>query len=857
MSNELTSAQIGNDFVKLNRALTWAENLEAWQPADQAMREFLRTLESAIDNGALENAWTQSTSAKVFSILLTLMAEAGQYRHETYRPPPDADQTRYRMLQDQVLPGMGRLRAVAVKLAKIYLSRPVFASVARDIEEEIFPLLDDMDPAVAPDRYMPFRVIHVGNVVERLYGFRFRTGDPTLVGDSNGAGLLQEIYERKYLRFGTSGVRGRWGRDFTEERAKQVVQAICDFLKNQDAPPYAAAENLQGRRMVIGYDSRLNARLVASWAAQVCLANGFSVDLANRDTPTPALVYYMTDYLGADEVAGLINCTASHNPPEWQGIKFNPRLGYPAPTNLTDFIASRINEIQIVGRPNTEAALEDQTEQGRLRGFDPIDLYTNWILDSGRGNPRIAPDFDRIRKYFGDQVVVVDEMHGAGRGYLTRLLGEIGVRCTVIHAETDPMLPGLDYANPEEPFINSLKEKVKESGAILGLGLDTDADRFGIVDRGGIYLRPNQILPILVRYLGVDRGLNGRVIATQTGSPLIEPLAGMIRGNEAFMPESGVIPAYIDHPFYQRRVGQREDRVYKNTFMVPVGIKYIEEQRRTDRRYRSLPQLLDNWRSVLLIGGEESSGLTTRGHVTDKDGIWANLLVMDLLAYYGTLPDKSLSSLSDIWQDTCQLPGCWLSYGGRELRGSNAGRADVDAILEAKEDLISYYLDLFSATKPDNKPALSGAEGLADLNVVYAGGVRYDICELQLRDAQGDDRHFLRVRSSGTEPINRIYVESSNPEIAQRLMRTVLDKLEELIAREIGQAQTEWRLVDVLTLTQMSPRLLDTVQKALAERGWSVASVTGKLKRMIHAPNYLEHRNRRTALGWVNALESP
>ncbi|MGH2592463.1 MAG: hypothetical protein ACRDGG_03020 [Anaerolineae bacterium] len=847
MPHELTSTQIGDDFVKLNRALTWAENLEAWRPADQAMQELLGALESAIDNGALENAWTQSTSAKVFSILLTLMAEAGQYRHETYRPAPETDQTRYRMFQDEVLPGMGRLRAYAVKLAKKSLSRPVFASVSSDIEEEIFPLLDDMDPAVAPDRYMPFRVIHVSNIVERLYSFRFRTDDPYLAGNANSSGLLQGIYERKYLRFGTSGVRGRWGRDFTEMRAKQVVQAICDFLKNQDGPPYAAAENLLGRRVVIGYDSRLNARLVASWAAQVCLANGFTVDLANRDSPTPALVYYMTDYLGTHEVAGLINCTASHNPPEWQGIKFNPRLGYPAPTNLTDFIASRINEIQILDRPISEVALDAEVEQGRLRGFDPIDLYTYWIRDSGYGNSRIALDFDRIRKYFGDQLVVVDEMHGAGRGYLTRLLGEIGVRHTVIHAETDPTLPGLDYANPEEPFIKALKEKVKESGAILGLGMDTDADRFGIVDRGGIYLRPNQILPMLVRYLGVDRGLNGRVIATQTGSPLIESLAGMIKGNEAFKPETGVIPAYIDHPFYQRRVGQRGDRVYANTFMVPVGIKYIEEQRRTDRRYRTLPHLPDDWRSVLLIGGEESSGLTTRGHVTDKDGIWANLLVMDMLAYYGALPDKQLNSLTAIWQDTCQLPGCWLSYGGRERQDSNTGRADVDAILEAKEDLISFYLDLFSTTQPDNT--------LAGLDVVYAGGVRYDICELQLRDAQGDDRHFLRVRSSGTEPINRIYVESSSPEIAQQLMQTVLDKLEELIAREISQAQTEWRLVDVLTLTQMSPRLQDTVRKVLGERGWSAARIIDKLKRVIGEPNYLEYRNKRMADSWAVALK--
>ena len=848
MSNALTSAQIGDDFVRLHHALTWAETPEAWRPAEQAMQQFLEGLESAMDNGALETAWSQSTSATVFSILLTLMAEAGQYRHETYRPAPEADQTRYRVLQDELLPSMGRLRAYAVKTARKYLSWPVFASLSRDIEDEIIPLLDRMDSAMAPDRYMPFRVIQIGNIVERLYGFRFRTSAPYLVGDPNTPGLLQEIYQRKYLRFGTSGVRGRWGRDFTEERAKQVVQAICDFLKNQDVPPHAQAENLQGRRMVIGYDSRLNARLVASWAAQVCLANGFTVDLANRDTPTPALVYYMTDYLGTDEVAGLINCTASHNPPEWQGIKFNPRLGYPAPTNVTDFIASRINEIQLVDRPVLGASLEAAETSRHLRGFDPLDHYTQWVLNSGNGNQRVSLDVDRIREFFKGKLVVVDEMHGAGRGYLTRLLGEIGVRYTVIHAETDPTLPGLDYANPEEPFIESLKEKVRQTGAILGLGLDTDADRFGIVDQGGVYFRPNQVLPMLVRYLGSERVLTGRVIATQTGSPLIEPLAGYMAHNEACKPEANVIPAYIDHPFYRRRVGTREDRVFKHTFMVPVGIKYIEEQRRTDRRYRNLSTLPDDWRDALLIGGEESSGLTTRGHVTDKDGIWANLLIMDMLAYYGTRQNGSLSSIADIWQDTCRQPGCWTCYGGRELNGSNAGRSDVDAILEAKEDLISHFLDRFGDVKPDNT--------LAGLQVVYAGGVRYDICELQLCDSTGDSRHFLRVRSSGTEPINRIYVEGSQAEIAQLLMRTVLDQLEELIIREIHGAKTEWRLVDILTVTQFSQRILDSVKVAAKERGWSFESIVGKLQTMVDAPGYLEGRNRRMAVTWIDGLSS-
>ena len=126
-----------------------------------------------------------------------------------------------------------------------------------------------------------------------------------------------------------------------------------------------SAQNFSGKRIVIGYDSRRNAPRVAEWVAQVCIANGFKVDFANRDTPTPVLVYYLTDYLDPEETAGLINCTASHNPPEWQGIKFNPHLGYPAPTNITDFIAFRLNEMQLLDQEAQVADLAD-AEDARL-----------------------------------------------------------------------------------------------------------------------------------------------------------------------------------------------------------------------------------------------------------------------------------------------------------------------------------------------------------------------------------------------------------------------------------------------------------------------------------------------------------
>jgi phosphomannomutase len=844
----IQAKSVADMFIKFNRELTWANIGEEMVPAAQNMAGFLDALEKTIKQPDLFSKWSERDQALIFAILMTVLAEAGQYRHESYGPTPgiERDLRLRQTIEKDYIPLMSRVRQRAADVAIIYLHNQVFESLRDYIDGEVIPLVNEMTSDCAPDRFMPFRVIHVGNVVERLFGFRIRTKDPRLTGDSQNDGLLKAIYRFKYLRFGTSGVRGLWGRDFTEERAKQVVQAICDFMNKKDVPGYVGAEDLSGRRVVVGYDSRLNAQRVAEWAASVCLANGFSVDLANRDTPTPALVYYLADYLPEVETAGLINLTASHNPPEWQGIKFNPRQGWPAPTNVTDFIASRINEINLLGSPVPSDVVEVAVELGRVRGFDPIDHYIHWILDSGKGNDRISIDAQRIRDYFFGEKVVIDEMHGASRGYLARALGEIGVQHTVIHAERDPLIPGLDYANPEEPYINQLKQKVSETGAVIGMGMDTDADRYGVVDRGGIYLRPNQILPMLVMYLGIERGINGRVIATQTGSPLLEVLAGKISGNESYKPDDNVIPAYVDHVFYRRRVGKRENQVYQNTFMVPVGIKYIEEQRRTDRRYKNLYPLPSDWRYTILIGGEESSGLTTKGHVTDKDGVWANLLILDMLAYFGSRTEKPLKSLVAIWEETTSLSGCWKSYGGRESRGSNAGRSDVDAVLEVKEDLINHYLDCFVEGKTNK---------LAGMDVIYAGGVRYDLVELRLRGKTQGDRHYLRIRASGTEPINRIYVESSDLDTAQRMMQNVLSKLVDLTVEKAKNAPSEWYLAEMLSVSLYSDKVLQAVKDVLgSSNNWTRQSLLEKLEVMVRTPGFLESRNRRMTRRWIDAL---
>ncbi len=828
-----------HQFARANRAQVSANQPEEWEPALQAVDETLDQLDAQVE--AIAAAGSASENARLVSILLTAMAETGQYRHEQFNPSGPEDLKKRALIDQTLLPAAGSLRQKAIRIAKAYFLSPLYRPLHNDLRGEIFPLLDSMDPSLDAQRFMPFRVIQVGNIVERLYGFRVRISDSLLNGSETHAGLLREIYDRKYLRFGTSGVRGRWGLDFTEQRAKQVTQAVCEFLRAHNMPAYVGAEDLSGKRLVVGYDSRKNARLVADWVTQVCLANGFTVDIANRDTPTPTLVYYLTDHLAPDEVAGLINCTASHNPPEWQGIKFNPRLGYPAPTNVTDFIAFRINELQLLDQSAQNVDLSNAEARGVLRGVDPITSYTQWILSAGQNDARIPIDVENIRSFFADKFVLVDEMHGAGRGYLTKILAEIGVRCQVVHAERDPNIPGLDYANPEEPFINELKTAVAQRGAYLGMGLDTDADRYGVVDRGGKYFRPNQILPMLVRYLGIDRKLNGRVIATQTGSPLIEVLAGMIPNNEAYEPAPGAIPPYVKHPFYHLQIGTKEGRAQQHSFLVPVGIKYIEEIRRLDAQYRSQKALPANWRDLLLIGGEESSGLTTRGHVTDKDGVWADLLVLDMLAYYARKTNGRVATLEDIWNETVALPGCWRSYGGKEWDGSNAGRVDIDAVLEAKEAFIDYFLTYTQA----RGSTFSGME------IVYLGGTRYDIAEIQLKDGSGNDKHFLRVRASGTEPINRVYLESSDPAAARRLMQDALDVLENLSIEQVRLAQTPWRLVDILCQTRVGSALVPAVKETLAERGWAAAAIVDMLHASLPA---LENRTRKIALAWAKSI---
>ena len=223
--DQLQIPEFGAAFNALNRALIVAEEKPAWEPAIAEMSAFLDLLDRKVISDQTLIAENQSDSSRAFSMLLTLIATGTQYRLEQYKPKDEAGQKRRDLIHQDYIPATGKLRQKAITLAKRYLAAPVFDSLREAIGYEILPLLDSMDYEIDPSRWMPFRVVQIGNIYERLYSFRLRTQEPHLVGDHQALGLLRSIYDRKYLRFGTSvksapagartspsGEPGRWFR---------------------------------------------------------------------------------------------------------------------------------------------------------------------------------------------------------------------------------------------------------------------------------------------------------------------------------------------------------------------------------------------------------------------------------------------------------------------------------------------------------------------------------------------------------------------------------------------------------------------------------------------------------------------
>ncbi len=290
------------------------------------------------------------------------------------------------------------------------------------------------------------------------------------------------------IAFGTSGWRGVIARDFTVDRVDRVLDALAVHM----------IEN-GGRTAVVGGDTRFLSPELAAEAAQRLAGYGFDVRLSDRPVPTPVLSHAVRR-LG---YAGAVNFTASHNPFMYNGIKFSPGSGGPAPSDVT----RRIEELIEAGAAppaGTGSVVED-------------DLVSPYAAD--------LPAFiDRALVAGAGLRVVYDAFNGTGSGILDSFLQTSGASVRTIHGRRNPLFDGR-HPEPNEAGLADLSEQVVKSGATLGTATDGDADRFGLVDENGRFVSPHDFIALLFEYLVQEKGFRGTGVRSVTTGSLVDRVA--------------------------------------------------------------------------------------------------------------------------------------------------------------------------------------------------------------------------------------------------------------------------------------------------------------------------------------------
>ncbi len=297
------------------------------------------------------------------------------------------------------------------------------------------------------------------------------------------------------VHFGTSGWRGVIGRDITFRKVRLVTQAILDTVLPQNGGPHV---------VIVGYDTRMLSEKFARSAAALIAGNDIDVRLPERDIPSPVL---SSAILEQKADAGII-FTASHNPPEYNGLKLYTSDGILAPSNVTDPVETRYRELE------SDWSDVYLPQPHRIVSCDPKPAYLQQLQE--------LIDWEAIRT--SGLTVVVDPLFGTSREYLDHILMENGVPVTVIHNTRDPFFGG--YA-PEctSENLTRLRDVMRQTGADLGLSTDGDGDRFGILDHGARLKESNLALALVLDYLARRRGLKGRVGKTVATSLLVDAVA--------------------------------------------------------------------------------------------------------------------------------------------------------------------------------------------------------------------------------------------------------------------------------------------------------------------------------------------
>ena len=430
-----------------------------------------------------------------------------------------------------------------------------------------------------------------------------------------------------------------------------------------------AADATAAPLAVVGFDTRFLSDRYAMAVSEVLAGNGIRVALAKADAPTPVISYAIP----SGGAIGGVMITASHNPPRYNGIKLKAGYGGSATPAETKLVEQRLTQNLAAGKEPLRMDLEQALAQGWIERFDPFPAY--------REHLHSLVDFDAI----GEAAlrVVVDAMYGSGRGYLRDLLAEAGATVTEIRGEMNPGFNGI-HPEPIAKHLAPLIEEVTAGGYDLGLAMDGDADRTGAVGPTGRFIDPHSIMVLTLRYLVDQRGQRGSVVKTVSTTQMLNRLA---------------------------------DAYGLTLHETPVGFNHISDLMLTDD---------------VLIGGEESGGISIKGHIPEGDGVLMGMLLAEMVARSRKSPEELLDEVM----------------------------TEIGQFYYARNDFI---------VRPFHKPAL--VESLVSLAPAEMAGI--PVASVNTRDGVKyllADDSWLLIRPSGTEPVLRVYAEAHSPETVQALL---------------------------------------------------------------------------------------
>lgn len=430
-------------------------------------------------------------------------------------------------------------------------------------------------------------------------------------------------------------------------------------------------------RMVVGFDTRFLSDRYAREVASVLAANGIQVDLTQADTPTPAVSYAVV----ARGAAGGIMITASHNPPRYNGIKLKTAYGGSASPADCKRVEARLLENGEARRTPQDMDFDDAVAAGLIRRFDPRPGYLAHLAG--------LIDFDTIRR--ANLRIVVDAMYGAGRGYLANYLQQAGVEVLELRGEMNPGFNGI-HPEPIARYLQPLAAAMQGEPWQLGLATDGDADRIGAMAPGGRFIDPHVIMALSLRYLVQQRRQRGMIVKTVSTTQMLNRLAS----------------AY--------------DLELRET---PVGFNHISD----------LMMAHD-----VLIGGEESGGISIKGHIPEGDGILMGLLLAEIVAAHG-------GDFNGLLADLVREVGPFY-YARNDFRLKPiSGRPPL-----SKAEIVTRL----------TQPPPTDVGGVSVAQVSVADGVKFLLA----------DHSWLLIRPSGTEPVLRMYAEAHSPDLVQSLLRS-------------------------------------------------------------------------------------